>query len=103
MSRFYILEGREIVPCDDVLTWAAWFEVTANRVVAQDELAGVRVSTVCTGLPRAADLVSGGTPRVFETKIFGGRHDGLELHAATYDEAVQAHAHMVNLLALGDA
>ena len=62
-------EKREVVPVD-VVTWGKWFEEhREDRVVKQEIVGGVRVSTVFLGLDHS---FGGGDPLWFETMIFGG-------------------------------
>ena len=85
----YILDGKDPIEEDDVLTWARWFE-TADRIVEQTALGrGVRVSTIFLGLDHR--FVGGGPPLLFETMIFGGERDGAQWRYATWDEAIMGH------------
>jgi hypothetical protein len=89
-SGKYILDGRKPVPEPDLFKWAKWFE-SSDRIVAKNRnLPGdATVSTVFLGLDHR--FVKDGPPLLFETMIFGGRHDGLQWRYATYDEAKQGH------------
>ena len=90
----YILEGKEPKAIDDVLEWGRWFEA-ADRHVAQTVLrSGVRVSTVFLGLDHS---FGGGTPALFETMIFGGRHNEYQERYATWEEAEEGHEQAVKL------
>ena len=94
MTDCYMLEGTVAVPCEDVRTWAKWFE-TANRHVAKNQIGAVRVSTVFLGLDHSFDE---GPPLLFETMIFGGTHDEEQWRYATWDEAVAGHRKAVALV-----
>lgn len=84
----YILEGKQPKLVEDVIEWGQWFE-TAERQVAKTELPnGVRISTVFLGLDHN---FSGGIPILFETMIFGGKHDQYQERYATWDEAESGH------------
>lgn len=83
----YILEGKEIVPCEDVLTWAKWFE-KAERHVADDTIGDVRVSTVFLGIDHQ---FGDGPPILFETMVFGGPLDEEQERCSTYEEAERMH------------
>ena len=87
----YTLDGKKPIECEDLLTWAKWFE-TANRHVAQDERDGVRVSTVFLGLDHRFGV--DGPPILFETMIFGGPHDQDQDRYSTWEEAEAGHAEM---------
>src|SRR6185437_3643792 len=93
MSYYYILRGKEVVPCGDVLEWGEWFQ-TAERHVAKTQVGPLTVSTVFLGLNHQ---FFGGAPLLFETMIFGS-HAGDEYDESyqdrysTWDEAVEGHA-----------
>ena len=64
----YILKGKKVVECHDLLEWGKWFG-TANRIVKQDNLKnGLFVSTVFLGLNH--NFLSKGKPILFETMVF---------------------------------
>ena len=87
MSDKYILEGRKVVPCPDLLTWAKWFE-KADRHVADDIKGQVRVSTLFLGLDQNFGKRP---PLLFETMIFGGQYDGDIERYSTWEEAERGH------------
>ena len=94
MTDKYILRGHTTMPCADLLKWAKWFE-TADRKVAADVVNGVRISTVFLGLDHA---FGGAKPLLFETMIFGGKHDRYQDLCSTWDEAIAMHAKAVKLV-----
>jgi hypothetical protein len=87
MSDRYILEGKTPVLCNDLMAWARWFE-KAERHVANETRGDVQVSTVFLGLDHA---FGGSVPLLFETMIFGGKHDEYQDRCSTWDEAEQMH------------
>lgn len=93
----YILDGKTPVRCDDLMTWANWFE-KANRHVANDKLPNdVRVSTIFLGLDhRFGD--EGDEPILFETMIFGGQHDQFQDRYCTWAEAEAGPARAMGLV-----
>lgn len=97
MVSRYILNGHNAEPCEDLLTWAQWFE-TADRKVA-DDYAGdwherpVNISTVFLGVDH--NFGSEGPPVLFETMIFGGKLAGEQWRYGTWEEAEKGHAHAV--------
>ena len=94
MTDKYILEGKTPKPIDDILEWAMWFE-TADRFVANITLPNkVQVSTVFLGLNHS---FGGGTPILFETMIFGGKHNEYQERYATWEEAEAGHLRAVEL------
>jgi len=91
VSDKYILDARgEPVICRDLMAWARWFEANDDRrVVAQDEVGAVLVSTIFLGV----DYSWGpGRPLLWETMIFGGAHDQYQERYASRAEAVAGHA-----------
>ena len=81
-AKYYILDGKEAVPVDDVMEWAQYFE-TANRRVAEDHIyckwgkggflrrlfsrsRHIRISTVFLGLDHS---LGGEYPELFETWV----------------------------------
>ena len=92
----YILDAAgEPVRCDDLFTWAEWFE-TADRSVALDRVGEVEVSTVFLGIDH--NHGDRGPPILFETMIFGGDLDGRADRYATRSQAVAAHDQLVAAL-----
>ena len=88
MTSKYILEGKTPKLVEDVIEWGSWFE-TADRNVASDTLkSGVRVSTVFLGLDHN---FGNGEPVLFETMIFGGKHDQYQERYSTWEEAEAGH------------
>lgn len=83
----YTLDGHLPKPCNDVLEWANWYQST-DRHVAKDEQNGILVSTVFLGLDHS---FGGGPPILFETMIFGGKHDEDQWHYATWEDAEDGH------------
>jgi len=83
----YILDGKKTVKCDDIVKWAQWFE-KADRHVARTEKDGVKISTVFLGI----DYSYGDSkPLLFETMIFGGKHDQDQWRYETWEEAETGH------------
>lgn len=90
----YILRGHTPVPVD-LMTWATWFEVASNRIVAQTDVGPVQVSTLFIGLDHQW---GNGPPLLFETMIFGGEHDDYQRRYSSWTEAVDGHAVAVALV-----
>lgn len=98
MMDYYILDGKEPVKVSDVITWATWFE-TASRKVKHTILSqGVEVSTVFLGLDHQWGE---GPPLLFETMVFGGKHDQDQWRYPTWDEAIEGHDGVVDKLTWG--
>jgi len=65
---YYILKGKKVVECRDLLEWGKWFK-TADRIVKQETLNnGLFVSTVFLGLNH--NFLNKGKPLLFETMVF---------------------------------
>jgi hypothetical protein len=79
----------------DLLIWADWMGRFGNRIVKQEEVGKLRVSTVFLGLDH--NFAMEGEPILFETMIFGsgdGRGDYME-RCATWNEALLMHERAV--------
>lgn len=87
MSGKYILKGKKVKKCADLMEWARWFEKD-NRRVADTKKKGIRVSTVFLGLNHR---FGPGEPLLFETMIFGGKHDQYQDRYCTWEEAEKGH------------
>ncbi len=87
MAGLYILKGKTPVECENVLEWAKEFE-NQNRIVGFSQVKKVRVSTIFLGLDHS---FNGGKPVLFETMIFGGKHNEYQERYSTWDEAVEGH------------
>ena len=87
MSNKYILKEHEPIFCDDLIKWARWFEKGIRRV-AQTSKGRITVSTVFLGIDHGLD---GNTPLLFETMIFGGKHDEYQERCSTWEQAEEMH------------
>lgn len=87
----YILDGHETKQCDDLIAWAKWFE-KAERHVADNDIAGVRISTVFLDLDHQFWK---GPPLLFETMVFGGPNNQDCIRYSTWDEAEKGHSEIV--------
>lgn len=86
-GRYILDENKNPVPCEDLLTWGRWLE-TGDRIVKQDTFGDIRVSTVFLGLDHS---FGGGEPLLFETMIFGGKHDQWQMRCGTWANAEKMH------------
>jgi hypothetical protein len=73
--RNYILnEKGEVVPEPDIVKWGMWFEThTQDRIVKQEWVENVRISTVFLGLDHRWGPI--GPPILWETMTFSNRKD----------------------------
>lgn len=83
----YILKGKTPVPVDDMETWSKWFS-KASRRVALTKIGKVRVSTVFLGIDHNFGV---GQPLLFETMIFGGKHNDYQARCSTWEQAEAMH------------
>jgi hypothetical protein len=101
MARYYVLglDGG-VVPIDDLLLWAQWFE-TADRRVAYDVVGPWRVSTVFLSLDHGFGRDEG-PPVLWETMVFGSgeghRRDEWCHRYTSREEALLGHATTVALV-----
>jgi len=91
-DKFILIDGEPVVE-RDLMTWARWFE-RANRRVAETFVGKARVSSVFLGIDHS---FGSGPPLIFETMIFGGRHDQYQARYSTRLEAERGHAAAVKL------
>lgn len=101
MSHLYILFPDERTPLqvDDVLVWGRWFEEN-NRLVKQDTKDDVLVSTVFLGIDHS--FIGDGPPVLWETLVFGGEHDGEMSRYTSYEEALEGHRLMCEVVFAGE-
>lgn len=78
----------------DLHTWAEFFEDMEQRRIAFTRISPrITVSTVFLGIDYS--FGSTGPPIVFESLVFGGKHNEEMLRYATYAEAVKGHNELV--------
>jgi len=97
MSK-YILKDGEPVLATDIIHWATWFEKASTnkeRTVAKDKIGEAVVSTVFLGIDHSWD---GGPPVLWETMIFGGKHDDYQERYSSLKDAEAGHKVAVNLV-----
>ncbi len=84
---YYILKDKEPeqAPMD---VWVRWIIYSENKTVQLTKIQDVKVSTVFLGIDHAFGY---GNPILFETMIFGGKHDQYQERYSTWDEAVNGH------------
>ncbi len=68
----YILVNGKPVEEPDLMRWGQWMKF-GDRIVSQDTIEEVKVSTVFLGLSH--NFGEKGDPILWETMIFGGEHD----------------------------
>jgi hypothetical protein len=94
---FYRLVDKKPVHCATGQEWAEWYEpaaVSGERIVARDELDGIEVSTIFTGID--PNPVDHDPPQLFETMTFvNGKSTGAAIRYATWQQAEAGHRRMV--------
>lgn len=93
-NKFYRLDGKNPVPCSSLEEWASHFE-SSNRRVAQTVIGKVHVSTVFLGVNHR---YGEGAPLLFESMIFGGKHDQEQERYSTWEDAEIGHKRFVSLV-----
>ncbi len=93
MTDKFILDGHNVKPVD-LMQWAEWYE-TADRTVAKTAVGDVDVSTVFLSMDHS---FGDGPPLLFETMIFGGKHDQYQDRYETWDQAEAGHEKAVKMV-----
>ena len=98
---YYILDkDHNVIPAKDVLEWRHFFQ-KPDRIVAQDIIDNVLVSTIFLGIDHGFGRLDSNKeepPVTFETMIFGGKHDQYQERCCTWSEAEITHAKAVALV-----
>jgi len=90
MIFYYILKDKIPIACDDVVTWGKFFENVENRIVGKTNVGKIEISTVFLGLEHIGGM--------FETMIFGGKHDQYQERCETWEGAETQHREAVELV-----
>lgn len=98
--KYYILKGKEVITCNDVMEWANFFRV-GKRIIKQTIVGEKIIGTIFTGLDLSIPFrkyESG--PILFETMIFNknGDIEDLKEQYSTYNEALKGHNKIVKEL-----
>ena len=94
MGKYYILKDKLPVEVDS-MAWGKWFDTNKNKIIKQQVIKKVRISTIFLGLDHS---FGGGIPILFETMIFGGKHDQYQERYTTYEDAEAGHKITVALI-----
>lgn len=71
----YILDGKLEVPEPDIDRWAQWWGHTPNRIVKQEWVDNIWVSTVFLGIDHNHGFSDDNRPLLYETMTFSNRRD----------------------------
>ncbi len=95
--RQYILVDKKPVVELDLLKWSEWLEKNyyTGRIVKQTHHKDIFISTVFLGLDHR---FGPGTPVLFETMIFGGKHDQYQERYETWEAAERGHEKALKLV-----
>ena len=93
MTDRYILDGKVPVPEPDLMKWGEWMGKENVRTVKKTQKDGISFSTIFLGLDH--NFGGEGDPILFETMVFGGKHDQEQDRYSTWEEAEKGHDKMV--------
>lgn len=97
MKKFVLDENHDVREAENEEDWFRFMESNAFRIVGNDIIGGLRVSTVFLHFDHGYE----GAPLLFETMIFGidgvGPLGDYQERYATWDEAVSGHATAVEI------
>ena len=101
MELYFVLnEHGEPVPERDMEAWAKWF-AHADRSIARSTVSpDVTVLTTFNGVDDVPE--PNATPKLFESRVFGGVLDGEVVHQSTRAEATANHVALVTWCRIGN-
>jgi hypothetical protein len=98
MRKFILDDDGNPVACDDILEWGRWLAKSdVVRVVAQEHIGDVFVSTVFLGMDHSWGP-GGSAPILWETMIFGGEHDKYMDRYTSRADADKGHADAIAMV-----
>ena len=95
----YILKDGKPEPCEDTLEWGK--SLQENQRVDKRSENGVDVSTVFLGIDHS--FGTGSPPILFETMVFGGKHNELQERYSTIEQAREGHQRICDMVFDGAA
>lgn len=95
MLNYILDENKNPIPVT-IHEWAIFFKNFEARIVKQEDIGDMQVSTVFLGIDHGFGLNK--RPILFETMIFGGELDQEEWRYCTWDEAIKGHDEAVRLV-----
>jgi hypothetical protein len=99
MSDWYILDNKNKPVLKDVLEAAKWLDENPSRkIVKQEYVDNIHISTVFLGLDHSWPWNKDKTPILWETMIFGGEHDEYQKRYTSYEDALEGHQEAVELV-----
>jgi hypothetical protein len=98
-SKHWILDEHGQPKPVDLMTWAYWLENAQNRIVKQEWIGEVKVSTVFLGLDHNYSLHHNAPPYLWETMVFNGPMNGyMDRCAGNKEQAEAMHEKVVALV-----
>lgn len=94
--RFYKLVHGDAIQCESIYEFTAW-AVEHGREIARTRIGDAVVSTIFLGFDHNG-RTGHGPPILFETMIFGTKHDREMVRTATLAQAREAHARLVDFV-----
>ena len=99
---WYILDNNHKPVPADVSLASQWIDDNPNRrIVKQEYIDDIHVSTVFLGLDHGMPWDKDKTPVLWETMIFGGEHDEYQNRYTSYQDALEGHQKALNLVNTG--
>jgi hypothetical protein len=98
MILYYILDDQHNPVEADLYWYAAFMQDPKNRVVQQDRIGEVKISTVFLGLDHRSSFDTESLPILFETMVFGGPNDGHQERYCTWNDAYAGHLKTVDFV-----
>lgn len=96
-NKYILDENGAVQPCHDFMTWAKWFENSnEKRIIAKDKIGDSTVSTVFLGLDHS--FTDSDIPVLWETMIFGGKHNDYLERYSSKEDAIKGHNEAVELV-----
>lgn len=102
--RYILDENGKPIPEPDLLKWAQWFEDTKQRVVQQDHIGDIFVSTVFLGLDHAFVYDDVHEPVLWETMIFKDTDwsGDFQRRYTSLNDAIAGHMEAVEMVKAND-
>jgi hypothetical protein len=96
MSDKYIITDDGGLKPVGLMEWAKWFEANPEkRIVRKDSVGDVGISTVFLGMDHR--FGENGPPILWETMVFGGKHDNYQERYTSEEDAIVGHEKAVEM------
>ncbi len=91
---YYILDGKIPRAVEDIKEWDIWYGKAERHVAKTSISLDISVSTVFLGIDHSFNSE---IPILFETMIFGGKHNEYQERYTTWEQAEKGHERAVTL------